>query len=273
MKTLRTFLLFIIAGGLFTTADAQYYYGPPPGPPPPAPRHERAQHESGDDEGVSPTGYFGVSIGLANPVSGFADNLGKGYGGYALPGDNIDISLNIPVNHSNMGVAIMYGYYANDFDLNSYVNTLQIADQSKSYAGITSGTYAENFIMVGGFITYPINRLSFDFKLMGGFAFCALPEVDYGANYNPATGLYDYEWDNYASRSTSFAFSFGADLRYRFRRSSLLLGVDYIGADPIINSTQQYADPNNIYYVYNHLGGGLPISVVSVNLGIAYDIR
>lgn len=270
MKTIKTFLLLLVTGVTFTTVNAQYYYGPPPGPPPPAPapRHERAQ----DEDIASPTGFFGLSIGLASPVGAFASNTGRSYGGYALPGGNIDISLNIPVNHSNMGVALMYGYYANDFDLNSYVNTQQMSDQGKSYGPLTGGTYTENFIMAGFYATYPVNRLSFDFKLMGGFAFCGLPEVDYGANYNPTGNYYDYEWDNYASRGVSFAFSLGADLRYRFRRSSLLLGVDYISADPIVNSTQRYVDPLG-NYTYTHIGGGLPISVISANIGIAYDIR
>ncbi len=269
MKTIKSFLILSILGGSFLTADAQYYYGPPP-PGPPPPRHREKQEKS-DDEDSQPSGYFGITIGLAQPVGSFANTVGSGYSGYAMPGDNIDVSLGIPINYSNMGIALMYGSYANAFDANSYVANMQLNDQTKNYAPITGGIYNEGFLMAGLFVTYPVHRFSFDFKLLGGFAFCNLPEVDYGADYNTA-GYYNYEWDNAASRTTGFAYGLGADMRYRFRRASLMIGVDYVGADPVINSEQTYTDPNgNI--TYTRLGGSIPISVISANIGVAYDIR
>ncbi|HSY76295.1 MAG TPA: hypothetical protein VK890_05535 [Bacteroidia bacterium] len=270
MKNIKSFIILLVLGGAFITADAQYYYGPPPPGPAPAPRH-RERQEKTDDEGSQPSGYFGITIGLAQPVGGFANAVGGGYSGYALPGDNIDVSLGIPINHSNMGIALMYGSYANAFDINGYVANMQLTDQTRSYAPIAGDVYSEGFLLAGLFITYPVYRFSFDFKLMGGFAFCSLPEVDYGADYN-AAGYYNYEWDNAASRTTGFAYGLGADMRYRFRRASLMIGVDYLGSNPVINSVQTYTDPNG-YASYTRLGGSMPISVVSANIGVAYDIR
>ncbi|HWY99327.1 MAG TPA: hypothetical protein VNY36_09585 [Bacteroidia bacterium] len=269
MKNIKPFIILLVLVGAFTVADAQYYYGPPPpGPPPP---RQRERQGNGDDDGSQPSGYFALTIGLAQPVGGFANAVGGGYSGYALPGDNIDVSLGIPLNHSNMGIALMYGSYANSFDINTYVTNMQLTDQSKSYAPITGDIYSEGFLMAGIFATYPVQRFSFDFKLMGGVAFCHLPEVDYGADYNTA-GYYNYEWDNAASRTTGFAYNLGADMRYRFRRASLMIGVDYVGANPAINSVQTYIDPNGVAS-YTRLGGSIPISVVSANIGVAYDIR
>ena len=287
----KAFAAIVLLGGIYTTADAQYYYGPPPGPPPPPPpgyRHHERQEQQSQDEGQSnPTGYFGISIGFATPVGGFANTFGGtntntttssnvNYpAGYAQSGLNFNIALAIPVNHSNLGIALQYSGCSNPFDIGSYTNNVAAYDQSRQYdAGDVTDAYSTSFIMAGLYLTYPIQRLSIDFKLMGGVALTYLPEVAYtGQEYNALTTNYDqYSWDIASSNSSSFAYGLGIDLRYKFRRASLLLGVDYLATQAPVNSQEQYTDPNNNQF-YNHVGGSIPVSVVNAYIGVAYEIR
>ncbi len=268
-------ILIMFLLGAIGYVDAQYYNGPP-GPPPPPPRYrERQQREKDEPEISQSTGYFEVSIGLAQPVGSFSNVGGIGYSGYALPGDNISLSLGIPINHSNIGIALMYSACSNPFDLNTFVSNVQYADQSNTYyipsqAGY--GTYDESFIMGGLFATIPIQRLSFDFRLMGGVAICSLPEVTYAAYATSNTANNDFLWDIASSSATGFAFDIGAGIRYKLRRISIMAGIDFINADPMISTNKEYIDQfgNNSY---THISGNLPISITSFSLGLGYEIR
>ncbi len=221
-----------------------------------------------------PSGYFELSLGLAEPMGGFMNDRRSGYGGYAMPGENFNLSLAAPINHSNIGVAFMFGNYLNAFDMNTYVSNVAATDATKSYQPLFQDSYDASLILGGLFATIPIDRLSIDFRLLGGLAFCYLPEIDYGASeYDQVTLSYnDYEWDTFASRSTSFAYSVGADIRYRIHRVSLMLGVDYTAATPTINTQREYIDPNG-NSTYTPIGGNLQISILSANIGFAYEIR
>ncbi|MGP8216636.1 MAG: hypothetical protein ACLQQ4_13810 [Bacteroidia bacterium] len=219
----------------------------------------------------SPTGYLEVGFGMAMPVGRFANETGTGYGGYAELGNNFSISLAIPIKESNFGFALMYGSFWNYFDMNSYISNIEASDPGKFYSAINQDEYDETVLTGGFFATYPLHRLSLDFRLMGGVAFCYLPGVNYGANPN-MDGYYTYEWNTYSSHSTSFAWDIGGDLRYRIRMMSLMLGIDLMKANPIINTTQQYNDLGGSNY-YTHLSGNIPVSLISLNFGIAYRIK
>jgi hypothetical protein len=274
MKNIKFVLLAFLLAGVLYKADAQYGYGYGYGP---LMRHRQQQPQPEEkDQGPSkPSGYFAVSIGLAVPQGSFTNAISTNYnGGYALPGMAVNISLGIPVAHSNIGVALMYGNYNNPFDINSYVNNIQVSDQNKSYGPVLQDSYNESFIMGGLFWTWPVQRLSFDARAMVGVAICNLPEVTYGAQqYDPTLGGYDqYQWDYAPSSTTAFAYDLGGDIRYRVRRASIMFGVDFIHANPMINTTLDYTDQNNVDW-YSHVSGGVSISDIVFNLGIAYQIN
>ncbi len=277
MKKIKIFLAVLLVGAI-QFADAQYYPGPPGPPPGPAPRE---RHNDEAAEITPPTGYFEISVGATEPIGNFAGTGSTSYSGYALPGADLAISLGVPINHSNLGIALMYKGVSNQFDYNSYENNIQYSDPSKTYyipydqygnnadQGIS---YDESFIMVGLFATYPIQRLSFDFRLMGGVAICSLPEVVYAAHATSLTAPDDFSWDISASSTSSFAFGAGADLRYKFRRVSLMLGVDFLTADPLISTNETYVDQSGSTS-QSRLGGNLPISLMSYSIGIGYTVR
>jgi hypothetical protein len=280
MKNIKV-LLAVLLLGTIQFADAQYYPGPPGPPPGPAPRERRERHNDEAAEVTPPTGYFEISVGAAEPIGSFSNTGSTSYGGYALPGVDLAISLGIPINHSNFGIALMYKGTSNPFDINGYMNNVQYSDPSKNYYIPTDQygnpydqgmTYDNSFIMAGLFATYPIQRLSIDFRLMGGVAICSLPELAYAANATSPTATNDFSWDISGSNTSGFAFGVGADLRYKFRRVSLMLGVDFLTADPNISTNETYVDQDGTT-TYSRVGGGLPISLMSYSIGIGYTIR
>lgn len=254
MKTTRIIAALLFFTGIVNLATAQYEASPPP----PA------------DEGTPPTGYFEVGFGAAQPIGRFSSEGGTGYGGYALPGTNFNLSFGLPIMHSNFGVAIMYNYAWNAFDIDNYVSNIQISDQNNSYAPLGQDFYTENFILAGLFATIPIQRLSFDFRLMGGVAICGLPEIDYGEEANSVTATQNFEWDTYSSTSTAFATDMGFNLRYRIYRTSIMAGIDYLYSDPMVRTTQYYTDQYG-NSTYTHIGGSSPISLISYSIGIGYQ--
>jgi len=261
-KIIHTIILLFISG-IFNSIDAQNIET--------ASLQSNATEQQNVKSVILPTGYYELSFGPAIPIGSFANESGKSYGEYATLGNNFNLSVAVPINHSNFGIAFIYSSYNNFFDMNTYLNNMQMSDPSKNYTGINSDEYDESFIMFGMFATYPVERLSFDFRLLGGVAFCHLPEVDYGAN--PINeNYYTYQWDTYSNRSTSFVFDIGGNIRYKIRRMSVMLGIDFISTNPSINTTEQYTDPNG-NNAYTHVGGNISISNIGINLGIGYRIR
>jgi hypothetical protein len=265
MKTIICIVVLLGFTGMFTKTNAQEYTSSPP------PQDNRVYN---DNDVSRPSGYFELSLGWAQPIGSFMNASGSGYNGYALPGENINLSLGVPVNHSNIGIAFMVGSCYNTFDINTYVSNIAASDANNNYKPLIQDGYNESFIMGGLYATLPVYRLSIDFRVLGGIAFCYLPEVDYEAyHYDALAAGYDnYEWDTYSSRANSFAFGMGADLRYRVRRFSLMFGVDMISTTPMVNTEQQYTDPNG-NYSYSHVGGYMTISIISASIGLAYEIR
>jgi hypothetical protein len=253
MKTRKAISALLISIGLVNFAIAQD--GPPP---------------ASVNEGVPPSGYFEVGIGAAQPVNSFAREAGAAYGGYASPGTNLNLSFGIPIAHSNFGIALMYNYALNPYDINTYVDNVQMTDQNNTYTPVAQDAYRESFILGGLFATIPIQRVSLDFRLMGGLAICGLPEVDYTEDATSVTASQNFEWDTYSSTSTSFATDMGVNIRFRINRTSIMAGVDYLHADPMVSTTQQYTDQYG-NSTYSHIGGMLPISIMSYSIGIGYQ--
>ena len=222
------------------------------------------------NEGVPPSGYFEVGIGAAQPLNSFARESGSSYGGYALPGTNLNLSFGIPIAHSNFGVALMYNYAWNPYDIDTYVDNVQMTDQSNTYMPYGRDAYRESFILGGLFATIPVQRVSFDFRLMGGLAICGLPEVDYGEDATSVAATQNFEWDTYGSTSTAFATDMGVNIRFRLYRTSIMAGIDYLYANPMVSTTQQYTDQYG-NSTYSHIGGMLPISIMSYSIGIGYQ--
>lgn len=282
--------------------NAQDYYGGGGGWRRRQANSSQPKKEDKEPLNPNPSGYMSVNFGFAIPEGSFAQTfsqgsyseaVGTGYGNYAQPGTIFHFSLGIPIQHSNFGIALMFGSAVNPYNLDSYVNSLN--NSSVNYNPYSNsiitgyGTapsqnqYSENSIMGGPFYTYPIGRLSIDARFMIGALLSSLPEQNVYAEDADGDAL---EFDVEPSNSTSFAFDAGIGVRFliaQFGRRKLcaMVNVDYLYSN-VSYSTQQdlsvipATGPNAGYqgtlYPSPSVTGSFPVELLNITFGIGYQI-
>jgi len=262
MKSIKLIIIACLLVELFYKADAQDGYG--------MPTQNSPQQFEPEPNSLGAGEYLEIGFGYAIPTGVFSNTVGAGYtGGYAMPGKTINLSLGTPIAHSRIGIILMYGYYNNVFDLNTYVYNIQKSDQSKSYNPLLQDSYTENLIMVGLIRTWPVQRFSFDMHITAGVAFCSLPEILYDAETS-ALG-YAYQWYYYPTTSRAFAYDIGGNVQYRVHHTLIMVGVNFIHTKPVLNTTLDYSNPVGAVRI-SQISGSIPISDISINLGIGYQL-
>jgi hypothetical protein len=281
MKTTGKLLAICgLLAGIYGTSNGQYYgggYG----------RGGQSNNQpQNNDAGISePSGYLSFNLGLAQPVSSYGLEFGSGYGGYALAGLGFNLALGIPIDHSNFGIALMYGNYNNTYDINTYVNNQNTENPGSYFTPISpsDNVYSLSSIMGGLFVTYPVGRFSFDGRLMVGALLCDLPEQDFA--YNDAQNN-TWEDDLQPSNSTGLAFDAGLGARcllVKLGRRPLcaMVNVDYLYSDPYYSTSQNIYETyaagtnagNTVQWVPSPVySGHLPISMLNLTFGIGYQI-
>ncbi|HTA83333.1 MAG TPA: hypothetical protein VK783_10380 [Bacteroidia bacterium] len=261
MRTLRIIFVTLLAGAAKLTIG-QDNSAPAPAPAP------VPQYTATEEKPYS--GFFNLGFGITQPTGVFGRETGTSYNGYALSGGSFSFSAGLPIAHSNFGVALMYNYSSNLFDVNDYVNNIQMGDASTNYAPVLQDAYDENFFLAGLYATIPVNPFAIDFRLMGGPAVCDLPEVVYSAEATSPTATQNFVWHIAGSTSTSFATDAGITIRYKVGLFSLLGGIDYLWTDPMVSTTERYTDQyGNV--TYSHVGGSSPISFLNYSLGFGFQ--
>jgi hypothetical protein len=314
METRRSIKILVL-GSLFTCscifANAQDYYGNGGNNGSWRRQPSNNNHQKRYDTIANePSGYISINFGFSNPEGNFGQSysqnnfgdgpaVGIGYGNYASPGSAFHFSLGIPINHSNFGVALMFGSYDNDYNTNAYATSLNASPINynpyssspntppSSIIAYQSGgglnTYDESSIMGGLFATYPVGRLSIDGRLMLGALLCNLPEQDITA----VDADDDYlEYDIEPSNSTSLAFDIGVGARFMIaqlgrRKLCIMVNADYLYSS-VSYTTQQdlYVNPAsgpNAGYTAQlvpspQISGKIPISLVNITFGIGYQL-
>lgn len=238
-------------------------------PPPQAPAAGPAQGPRNFD----PTGFIMVTIGGANPLGNYAAQSGTGYGGYASGGITESILAGIPVANTNIGVSLMYAGYANIFDINAYASNVIKSDPYNTYYDFSNDDYSESAIMAGVFYTWPVHRISFDLRAMGGIMIGNLPGITYYAYATDPLASNDFQWDYASSRSIGLGYDVGGDIRVRLNRSFCIsLNADYVGASLPYSTYNTYTDQYG-YQTINSVTGNIPVELFNISLGLGYQFR
>jgi len=302
VKTLilcSSFMFFSVA------INAQDYYGGGGGGSWRRQQNNNQQPKDKDDKGTEPSGFISINFGFATPEGNFAQPfsqgiyssaVGIGYGNYALPGSSFHFSIGIPVSHSNFGVALMFGSYDNEYDLNNYVNALSNSNVNYNaystspityyQAAASQNSYDESSIMGGLYVTFPIGRLSIDGRLMAGALLCSLPEQNVDA-YDAAGDALQYDVE--PSNSTSIAFDAGLGIRFMLaefgrRKLCIMANADFLYSNVSYNTQQDvsvlpttpptgYPAGVPISLVPSPtVSGSLPIELLNITFGIGYQL-
>ncbi len=268
---------------IYTNIFSQNYYGGGNGSWRKKPSDNTQPKEKDESDAPEPSGYMTIAFGFANPEGGFASGSEIGYGGFAQPGLAFHFSLAFPINHSNFGLAFMFGSYNNNYENNNYVNYLNSSNPNPNaveYGTVSGGAnnvYSESSIMGGLHVTYPIGKLSVDGRFLIGVLLNSLPEQVYGKQDTTGVTIYDLQ----TSYPVSFAFVAGIGLRYLIaslwrRQICATVNVDYLYSNvsynapqvvdftPAINPGGTYSESDNTVF------GHLPISLLNITFGIGY---
>ncbi len=303
----KIIVICCLLGCIVSNSDAQDYYSGGGGSWRRRPADNPPPKDKQDQSNPEPSGYISINFGFANPEAtfgqpfpqnSFANNynygVGIGYGGYASPGSVFHLSLAFPVNHSNFGVALMFGSYDNQYNLNSYVNALNNSPANYnpysnspilaySTAPSTQPDYSASSILAGLFYTYPIGRLSIDARLMLGVLLSDLPEQDVAAIDGAGDQL---QYDVEPSSSTSFAVDAGIGARFLVaeiarRKICVMINVDYLYSSISYNTQQDlYVVPatgpnaNQLEQLSPTpaITGSIPLQLFNVTFGIGYQL-
>jgi hypothetical protein len=261
MKNIKALLVLLTVAGVFTSGKAQDSYYPPV---PPANTRDSLQGSMG---------YFTLNLGLAQPIGMFASTKNASYGGYAMPGSVVNISTGLTTEHSDFGVALLFGNYTNPFNENKYGSNISQSDQARSYTPTVYDAYISSNLMAGLLYTIPINKFSVDFRALGGVLLCSFPEVGYTAyQYDAILGTTSYyNWNIAASTSAALAGDLGVGVRYNFGNMAVMLNTDYLYSNPPYYTTERVTDANG-NQSYMNLYGNIKVSAISYTLGFGYQI-
>lgn len=265
MKYLAKIVLLIAVAAFISSLSygqgSNNNYGPPP------------QGPANNPKNFDPTGFIMVTIGGANPLGSYASATGTGYGGYASGGITESLLAGIPLANTNIGVSLMYAGYANIYDMNSFMSNVAKSDPYNTYYGVYNEDYSERAYMAGVFYTWPVHRVSFDLRLMGGFMVGNLPEITYSAKATDLLASNDFQWDYASSRSIGFGYDIGGDIRVRLRRNFCIsLNADYTGASLPLSTYNTYTDQYGNQTI-SSVTGAIPVELFNVSLGLGYQFR
>jgi hypothetical protein len=261
MKNIKAILIVLTVAGVFTSVKAQDSYYPLVSPP------------NTWDSLQGQMGYFAINFGLAQPIGMFASAKSISYGGYAMPGSVVNLSIGLTPEHSDFGVALLFGNYTNPFNENKYALNVSQSDQARSYTPTVYDDYIMSNIMAGLLYTIPVDKISLDFRALGGILLCNFPEVEYTAyQYNAILGAPSYyNWDIASSTSTALAGDLGLGVRYNFRNMAVMLNTDYLYSNPPYSTTERVTDAAG-NKSYMNLYGNMKVSAISYALGFGYQI-
>jgi hypothetical protein len=224
-----------------------------------------AQHDSCKH---TPRPYADLSggVGLAPEAVFMPSSLS--WMGYMLPGFNANISGGIPVAKSNFGIAGQVSYYGNVFNMNKYMNNINLyAANGTVYTAVSYGSYIQLAYMVGAFAAYAIDKTTIEVKVMGGFESITLPNYNYTVTEPQVPGF--SETDTYIyTTSMSVAFGAGLQIGYAITKNfSIIYNSDMVITNVPYNLTA-YRDQT----VSKASGtGDAPVFMMNAAIGLRYS--
>ena len=156
--------------------------------------------------------YLGLSVGLTLPREEYAAKSLQGNGGYALQGLMLDFSgAYVPDRFFGLAGTMTFGSNVPDADTLRQDILALLPGPFPADAEITFdyGSWIYSNLLVGPFLTLPLERIRFDLRAMTGLSFLMSPPMEMTVITTDAT--YSHSRD---PRAVNFAYSIGGGIRY-----------------------------------------------------------
>lgn len=212
-----------------------------------------------------------IGYGVAVPFGKFeSTSVTDSASGYATAGTNLNVMFSYLVG-KNFGVAAMISSSANR------LNTEGIKNKFETYAdkieGNVSDLHYEKWstiaYMAGGYVTYPLQKASFNLQLLAGYSRTTYPELN--AVIYSKLDSNAVEVSQYASGvASAFCLNAGAGLKYNISDiMCLCVNANFLSTYPefesvVTTSTFQSGTPDEYHKVHQR------VSLLNVTAGIGF---
>jgi hypothetical protein len=228
--------------------------------------------------------YFSFSMGGSWPLGTFVKtDINNQQSGFAKNGFALLLDATYPVNN-HWGMKGMVLLSTNPLDrswlgtkLEKRMNAVPIivADADREFLSLNVNSWMWNGLLAGPVYTINLDRIYWDFQLLGGLNVAYLPQQKL-IYEKPANNWYYLDRN---TSTTSFSYGLLAGTAFRFpvtNRLNLRVGVDYYRSRANVSYEQIRVSKQGETVVTEQLGKGsasVPIEMISGNIGFVYYLN
>ncbi len=214
--------------------------------------------------------YLGLSVGLTFPREKYAAKNLQENGGYALQGLMLDFSgAFVPDRFIGLAATMTFGSNVMDEDTlrQDILSLLPGPFPADAKISFNHGSWIYSNLLVGPFLTLPLDRISFDLRGMIGPSFLMSPPMDMTVITTDAT-----YFQSRNPRAVNFAYSIGGGIRlgsaggasirlyagyFRSNTSVEIRNDHIVSGQPLGKETSSYK---------------MKITTLNVGIGLAYSL-
>jgi len=228
--------------------------------------------------------YFSFSMGESWPMGTFSKtDIGNPGSGYAKNGFALLLDATYPMS-DHWGLKGMTLMSTNPIDrsgLGSKLETrmngysITVPDADRQYISFDVNSWMWNALLVGPVFTVKLNRIFWDFQLLGGMNVAYLPQQKF--SFDKPTNEWYYLDRNTTTTSISLGVIAGSDFRFPVtNRMNLKIGVDYYRSSATVKYDQTKVTQQGQTLVTQTLGSGEtknPIEMLTGSIGFVYYLN
>lgn len=228
--------------------------------------------------------YFSFSMGRSWPLGTFMqNNIDKTSSGFAQTGFDLLLDATYPVS-DHWGLKGMVLMNTNPVDRNWLGTKLEIrmkavpisfAETDREFLSLRTNAWMWNALLAGTVYTINLNRVLWDFQLLGGMNVAYLPQQK--LLFEKPTNNWFYLDRNTSTTNVSYGLLSGTALRFPVSdRLNLRVGLDYYRSKARIKYEQIRVSKQGETVLTEKLGNGsssVTLKMMTANIGFVYYLN
>ncbi len=228
--------------------------------------------------------YFSFSMGRSWPMGTFSNtDIDNNESGFAKNGFALLLDATYPVNNhwGFKGMALMSTNPVDRSWLGTKLETrmnsvpITVADADREFLSLRANSWMWNALLAGPVFTVNIDRVYWDFQVLGGMNVAYLPQQK--LIYEKPANDWLYLDRNTSTTNVSYGFLAGTDFRFPItERINLKVGVNYYVSRAKVKYEQIRVVKQGATVVTEPLGDGsnsIPIEMFSGTVGFVYYLN
>jgi len=213
--------------------------------------------------------YLGLSVGLTFPRDEYAATNLQEYGGYALQGLMLDFSgAFVPDRFLGLSGAMNFSSNVPDADTlkQDILALLPGPFPADAEISFNHGSWIFSNLMVGPFLTLPLDRISFDLRGMAGPSFLMSPPIDMTVITSNSTYFQSRD-----PRTVNLAYSIGGGIRWGSGGVAIRIYADYFRSNTSVETKNDHiisGQPQGIEISSYKM----KITSLNIGIGLAYSL-